>query len=141
MGDGGSVLVVGASRGIGLELVRQYAADGWSVHATTRSPQEPGALAAIEGAVQIHSLDVRDRNQTAALIDSLPEHGLSVAIHNAGIYRGHTREEMMEINGKAPLVVAQGLIDRNRLARNGKLILMTSQMGARRGRSGSLGDY
>ncbi|MDQ1456503.1 MAG: short chain dehydrogenase, partial [Actinomycetota bacterium] len=32
------VLVTGAGRGIGLELVRQYAADGYDVIATCRDP-------------------------------------------------------------------------------------------------------
>jgi len=32
-----TVAVIGASRGIGLELARQYAADGCRVHATTRT--------------------------------------------------------------------------------------------------------
>ena len=39
-----TVMVIGASRGIGLELARQYAAAGWRVHATTRTPTHPGAL-------------------------------------------------------------------------------------------------
>ena len=30
-------LIIGASRGIGLEFVRQYRADGWAVTATARS--------------------------------------------------------------------------------------------------------
>ena len=33
-----SVLITGANRGIGLELARQYAADGWRVHACCRNP-------------------------------------------------------------------------------------------------------
>ena len=32
-------LITGASRGIGLEFVKQYAADGWTVHATCRRPE------------------------------------------------------------------------------------------------------
>jgi NAD(P)-dependent dehydrogenase (short-subunit alcohol dehydrogenase family) len=141
MGDQGSVLIVGASRGIGLELARQYAADGWAVHATTRSLEEPGTLAEIDGAVQLHALDVRDRDQITALVGSLPKRGLSVVVHNAGIYRGHTRPEIMEVNAKAPIAVVQALIDGNRLVNHGRVVLMTSQMGARRGRTGSLGDY
>ncbi|MFT5181969.1 MAG: NAD(P)-dependent dehydrogenase (short-subunit alcohol dehydrogenase family), partial [Alphaproteobacteria bacterium] len=39
-----SVMVIGASRGIGLELARQYADAGWHVHATTRALQRPGKL-------------------------------------------------------------------------------------------------
>ena len=34
------VLVTGANRGIGLEFVRQYAADGWQVIACCRRPDE-----------------------------------------------------------------------------------------------------
>ena len=34
-----SVLLIGASRGIGLELARQYRENGWRVIATARSPE------------------------------------------------------------------------------------------------------
>ena len=133
--------MIGASRGIGLELVRQYAAAGWDVHATTRTPAQPGELGDIKGAIQLHALDVRDAAQTDALVAVLPEKGLNVVIHNAGIYRGHSREDMMEVNARAPITVVQRLIDENRLAPGGRIVLMTSQMGARRGQSGSLGNY
>jgi NAD(P)-dependent dehydrogenase (short-subunit alcohol dehydrogenase family) len=141
MADSGHVLVVGASRGIGLELARQYADAGWIVHATTRTPEEPGALAQIEGAIQIHPLDVRNRSHVEQLVAVLPVHGIEVVIHNAGIYRGYTRTEMMEVNAVAPIALVQALIDANRIAPRGRVVLVTSQMGARRGRSGSLGDY
>lgn len=137
----GSVLIVGASRGIGLELTRQYAEADWAVHATTRSPEDHGALAQIEGAVQIHPLDVRNRDQIAALVDLLPERGLRVVVHNAGVGRDHTRSEMMEVNARAPIAVVQALLDGNRLADLARVVLVTSQMGARRGRTDSLGDY
>lgn len=135
------VLVVGASRGIGLELVSQYAADGWAVHATTRAHAEPGPLGKIDGALQLHRLDVRSRDDIEALVSSLPESGIDVVIHNAGINRGHTREELMEVNAKAPIATVQALIDGRRLAPRARIVLMTSQMGARRGSEGSLGDY
>ena len=48
-GDMPTVMIIGASRGIGLELARQYAAAGWRVHATTRTPAQPGALGASVG--------------------------------------------------------------------------------------------
>jgi NAD(P)-dependent dehydrogenase (short-subunit alcohol dehydrogenase family) len=37
--------------------------------------------------------------------------------------------------------VVQAVIDADRLVDNGKVVLMTSAMGSRRGRTGSLGDY
>lgn len=140
MTEKGSVLVVGASRGIGLGLVRQYAAAGWDVHATTRS-SDSGDLGNIDGALQLHQLDVRNVGQINALAAALREDAIDVVIHNAGIYRGHSRDELMEVNAEAPIRVAQTLIDADRISDNGKVVLMTSGMGSRRGRAGSLGDY
>lgn len=39
-----SVFVTGSSRGLGLEFVRQYAADGWQVIATCRTPAKAKGL-------------------------------------------------------------------------------------------------
>lgn len=36
-----TILITGANRGIGLELTRQYAADGWNVLACCRSRKMP----------------------------------------------------------------------------------------------------
>ena len=134
------VLVVGASRGIGLELSRQYAADGWVVHATARTlPSKP--LGSIPGSVQANEVDVRDRQHLESLVASLPERSLDVVIHNAGIYRGYSREELMEVNAEAPIRVVQALLAADRVVPNGKIVLMTSAMGSRRGRTSTLGDY
>ena len=48
-----SVLIVGASRGIGLGLAKSYAASGWKVHATTRTLDSPGDLGSIPGDVTL----------------------------------------------------------------------------------------
>ena len=135
----GSVLVIGASRGIGLELVRQYATAGWDVHATTRTA-EPGLLGEVDGAVQLHQLDVRDRAQVDALVSWLPEHGLDVVIHNAGIYRGHTRDQLMEVNAEAPMRVVQAVSVAGRIVEEGTGVGRCAARGSRRGRTGSLGD-
>ena len=42
-----TVLLIGASRGIGLELARQYRADGWRVMATARSAEALAQLQAL----------------------------------------------------------------------------------------------
>jgi NAD(P)-dependent dehydrogenase (short-subunit alcohol dehydrogenase family) len=141
MSDTGSVLVVGASRGIGLELACQYAADAWSVHATTRAIDRPGRLGEIDGAVQLHHVDVANRQDIDDLIGALPEAGIDVAIHNAGIYSGHTLDELMAVNARAPIDTVQALVDGNLLASHARIVLMTSQMGAREGSTGRLGDY
>ncbi len=80
-------LVVGASRGLGLEFAKQYADDGWSVLATHRAPADADRLRAI-GAQPI-ALDVLDPHAPAALAAALaqagatPEHG-NEATHAAG---------------------------------------------------------
>lgn len=129
------VLIIGASRGIGLGLVDAHLGDGWEVHATTRdgaAPREHPSLTA-------HRLDVRDHGHLRGLIQELGS-PMDRLIHNAGIMRG-PREEIMEVNAEAPIRVVQALLDAGRLRRGGEVALLTSQLGARRGRTGSLGDY
>lgn len=134
-----TVLIVGASRGIGLELARQYVADGWSVHATTRTPARPGALG--ELAVELHPLDVRDAEQRSALAAGLAPVGVDVVIHNAGVGQGTPRSEMMAVNAEAPILTVQALFDAGAIDEHGRVVLVTSQLGARRGGTGSLGNY
>lgn len=61
----GAVLVLGASRGIGLELVRQYRAGGAAVHASARDDAGRQRLAAL-GATPL-PLDVADAASVAGL--------------------------------------------------------------------------
>lgn len=127
------VLIIGASRGIGLGLVDVHLGHGWEVHATTRDGSPPRADAIS------HRLDVRDDGQLETLISNLEE-PVARIIHNAGIMR-RPRPEMMEVNAEAPIRVVEALLAAGPLEEDGEVAIMTSQLGARRGRSGSLGDY
>ena len=134
--------IIGASRGIGLALARQYAAAGWRVHATTRTPEAPGALAEVAGDLTHHALDVLDAAQIRALAEALRGEAVDVLVHNAGIKDGgHSRAEVMAVNAEAPIAVTQALLDAVARARDARIALISSQMGARHGRAGSLGDY
>jgi NAD(P)-dependent dehydrogenase (short-subunit alcohol dehydrogenase family) len=133
------VLIVGAGRGIGLELAEQYAAAGWEVHATTRTPEQPGPLGEASGAVHLHLLDVRDRGQISTVADAVSD--LDVFIHNAGVGRGTPRAEMMAVNAEAPIHMTEDLLTARAIKPGGKVVLVTSQLGSRRGRRGKLGDY
>lgn len=138
----GTVMVIGASRGIGLELTCQYAAGGWRVHATTRTPDRPGALGRLTGDVVLHELDVRRADQTAALAAAVAAEGIDLLIHNAGVMdRGLSFDEMMAINAEAPIRVTEALLDAVRRGRDKKIVLMTSQLGARYGSKRRLGTY
>lgn len=136
-----SILVIGASRGIGAELVRQYLAGGHEVHATVRDLAAPGELAGLQGLLTIHPLDVRNTQESRALSDALSGAGLGVVIHNAGIYRGFSREELMLVNAEAPIRIVETLLGVDAVRPGGVVAIMTSQMGSRRGRTDSLGGY
>jgi NAD(P)-dependent dehydrogenase (short-subunit alcohol dehydrogenase family) len=79
-----TALIIGASRGIGLELVRQYRADGWRVIATARSPEALVALRAL--GAEPHQLDVTDVDAVAGFGWKLDDERLDVAFLNAGVY-------------------------------------------------------
>ncbi len=59
-----TVLILGASRGIGLEFVRQYRADGWRVIAAARTPEGVGALQAL--GAEAHQVDLSDAARSRA---------------------------------------------------------------------------
>ena len=79
-----TILVIGASRGIGLEFVRQYRADWDRVFATARNL--PG-LRRIEqlGATELR-LDVTDPDGFASVRERLAGEKLDLAIYVAGVY-------------------------------------------------------
>ncbi len=62
-----TVLITGAGRGLGLEFVRQYAAEGWTVLATVREPARAAALRGVPGSVEVLPLAVDDGDSVAAL--------------------------------------------------------------------------
>jgi len=77
------VLIIGASRGIGLELVRQYRADGAAVTATARDDAGLERLRAL-GATALR-LDVTDAASASGLAWQVDGARFDVAIINAGV--------------------------------------------------------
>jgi NAD(P)-dependent dehydrogenase (short-subunit alcohol dehydrogenase family) len=135
-------MIIGASRGIGLELARQYATAGWRVHATTRTPAQPGKLGRLSGDVTLHELEVRSADHITALAQAVEPEGIDVFIHNAGVSdRGLSRDEVMCINAEAPIVVTQALLPAVERGAEKKIVLITSQLGARYGSARRLGTY
>ncbi|MFP3891534.1 SDR family oxidoreductase [uncultured Ralstonia sp.] len=84
-----TALILGASRGIGLETVKQYRADGWRVIATVRSQEAAQELQAL--GAETHVLDLTDSAATAGLAWKLDGEALDVAIYVAGIYGPRTQ--------------------------------------------------
>ena len=142
-----TVAVIGASRGIGLELARQYAGDGCRVHATTRTPEAPGALGDIGGDVNLYPLDVVEDEQIAALAEALSVEPIDILIHNAGINAGRgagdaeTTARSMRINAEAPIATVAALLNKV-VAGDGKTVaVMSSVQGSGKPRTGSQDLY
>ena len=134
-----TVLVTGANRGIGLQFVRDYAAEGWRVHAACRKPEAAAELKSVRG-VAVHRLDVTNKADIAGLAKDLAGQPIDVLINNAGVFgpRGlklggmdyDAWDEVMRVNALAPIAVAEKLLP-NVMKGNRKLIVaVTSQMGS-----------
>ena len=141
-----TVLVIGASRGLGREFVRQYAAEGAHAIGTARSPA--GQAAVREAGGEALPLDVLDTAAVEALPAQLGERAIDVVVVNAGVYgpragaltapgdadfdlvmRTNVRAPMQLVSALAPVLTAS----RARLAvvssRMGSLSLMSSSAG------------
>jgi NAD(P)-dependent dehydrogenase (short-subunit alcohol dehydrogenase family) len=82
-----TVLIVGASRGLGLALAEEYCSRGWQVIATVRRRSEPiSALAArFPGSLAIETVDITEADQVRALRGRLNGRRIDVLFVNAGI--------------------------------------------------------
>jgi NAD(P)-dependent dehydrogenase (short-subunit alcohol dehydrogenase family) len=135
-----TILLTGASRGLGLEFTRQYAEAGWRVIATCRNPAKADKLREVAGKVEIHALDATDFAAVAALADRLRDVAIDVLIANAGIIGPRDMPatsvdeaawaEVFRVNAMAPLVLAGAF--RDHVARGGerKAIAISSRLGS-----------
>ena len=138
------VLVTGANRGIGLEFVRQYSADGWDVVATARQTSpELDSLG-----IRVEQLDLLDPDSVAAMPSRI-DRPLDLLIANAGtshpmktLGADHAREwqQMMMVNVIAPFQLGQALLPRLSETR-GKAIAISSGMGSIAGNGGGWVPY
>jgi NAD(P)-dependent dehydrogenase (short-subunit alcohol dehydrogenase family) len=85
-----TVLITGASRGIGLELARQYASDGWDVIASARSPEKSLGLTELAkkygGKITLQTLDVTNDISIDDLTEELDSRPVDLLINNAAVY-------------------------------------------------------
>jgi NAD(P)-dependent dehydrogenase (short-subunit alcohol dehydrogenase family) len=79
-----TALIVGASRGIGHELARQYRADGWRVIATARKAADCDALRRL--GAEAHQVDVTNAESIGGLGWKLDDETIDAAWLVAGVY-------------------------------------------------------
>lgn len=143
-----SVLITGANRGIGLELARQYLADGWDVLATCRNPATADELRALgDGPLEIYPLDVTDGAAIDALADELAGRRLDVLLNNAGIIgpvpvaehieRQHFGtldydlwEQVIRTNTFGPVRMAEAFLEHVLAGEQRKIVTISSTVGS-----------
>jgi len=140
-----NILVIGASRGLGLEFVAQYRAEGAAVTATARGDEGLARLRAL-GAVALH-LDVADAASAAGLAAQIAGQRFDVAIVNAGVYGPRTQglatpstaefDAVMHTNVLGPMRLLPQLAAA--LAPGARVAVLSSRMGAMTGRGSNTG--
>ncbi|WP_207937730.1 MULTISPECIES: SDR family oxidoreductase [Pseudomonas] len=133
-----TALIIGASRGLGLGLVQRLQEDGWSITATVRNPQQPGALADVPG-VRIEQLEINDAAQLDGLKQRLQGEVFDLVFVNAGVMGPLPQDleavssqavgELFMTNAVAPIRVARRLAGQLR-ENTGVLAFMSSILGS-----------
>lgn len=140
-----TVLLTGSNRGVGLALAQEYAAQGWNVIATCRTPskaKELQALAASNSKVMVEKLDVTDVRQISKLAEKYRGIPIDVLFNNAAWLGepiskqqfGNLDEEMfvevMKTNVYGPLKLSEAFVDNIAVSQQKKIIGMTSGLGS-----------
>jgi len=115
-----TVMITGANRGIGLELLRQYAERGWRVLGTCRDPgaaTEAQSIAGAHDSVSLPMLAVTDAAAVDALAQSLAGTAIDVLLLNAGVMSPASNTlgkldaadflRVLQVNVVAPAICAQ----------------------------------
>ena len=126
-------VIVGASRGIGLEMVRQLCDRGEEVIAAVRQ-----AMPALEEtcAEVVEGVDVTSEEGAARLAQALGKRRVDALVHNAGILKGDNLEALnfdealrhYEVNALGPLRVVRALLPN--LSEGSRIGIVTSRVGS-----------
>jgi NAD(P)-dependent dehydrogenase (short-subunit alcohol dehydrogenase family) len=148
MGEPGSVVITGASRGLGLAAARHLHERGWTVLAAMRAPDT--GTARLRAAIRIGTddarlvpirLDLDDRASIAAaaraIVDAVG--APDAVVHNAGVAAVGAVEELpagvydqvFSTNFFGPVLLTQALLPEMRAAGRGRIVVVSSQGGVR----------
>jgi NAD(P)-dependent dehydrogenase (short-subunit alcohol dehydrogenase family) len=129
-----TALITGAGRGLGSELARQYAADGWEVIGTTR-----------------RELEMTDRSQISRFASDLKGKRIDLLFCNAGIigkkgmvpgrFDFDSWEEVLRVNLLGPAALAEALLENVAASERRLIAMMSSRLGSISEASGTTLPY
>ena len=138
-----AVVITGASRGIGLELTRQYAADGDHIFALCRNPKTSDKLKAVgeryPGHITTLTLEVTDEAQLAEAVRAIGDIPVDILINNAGFNPPFETQTFLEMDLDvwrdtfetmtiAPFRIGQAFLGKLMKAKQPKLVTISSEL-------------
>ena len=143
--DAPTILITGASTGHGFAFAEEYAALGWHVIATCRTPAQADRLNALARKfpnVVVEELDIVNDAQISALAEKYRGKPIDVLMNNAAIntFRFGARnfakidyewfEEILRVNIIGPMKVSEAFQENVAASQQKKIIAMTSTGGS-----------
>lgn len=112
-----TVIVTGASKGIGRAIAIQLVKSGYEVHGVYNSSKDEADKLAEEHGIIFHQADLSQREQTLRLAEELSSLQIHALVNDAGIFEMDTLDDMdyavwdktLEVNLTAPLILSQKL--------------------------------
>ena len=140
-----TIMIVGATRGIGLELTKQYANEGNQVIACARDTANASLLneiASSSDSIKIEQLDIADAGSIESASSRIGEEAIDSVIIVAGWVGGMPDNQTIDnididewhntlnINTIGPLLVAKAFKSNLAASGNGNLMILSSQLAA-----------
>lgn len=132
---GKSILVTGASSGIGRSIAVECSKMGASVYITARSKERLDETLALMTGDDNHVIcaDLTKEDELSALIDSLPV--LDGVVHNAGVgdrtlckmVKSEDIERVMALNFNAPVLLQKLLIKKKKVSKGASIVFIASR--------------
>ncbi|GAB7352107.1 hypothetical protein MBLNU459_g2605t1 [Dothideomycetes sp. NU459] len=129
-----SILIVGATRGLGLELAKQYASRGENVYGTARSDSPKD----VDSIKWIPKIDVAQECAGSDLAKALKNEELDTVIITAGYFATESFDEpdfekevlMYKTSAIGPVFIVHHLVKAGLLSKGSKIIIVSSESGS-----------